>query len=86
MDAGSLIFLLLIVGGVFAMFAMHRGGGHAHGGKGGGCCGGHGHDRGSPDDQSSTDEPREEKPLLGKPGSQGHDHEAATASGKRRGC
>ena len=30
MDAGNLIFLLLIVGGVFAMVFMHRGG-HAQG-------------------------------------------------------
>lgn len=39
MDAGNLIFLLLIVGGVFAMFFMHRGG-HGHGGMGG--CGRYG--------------------------------------------
>lgn len=80
MDAGNIIFLLLIVGGVLAMFFMHRGG-HAHGGMGG--CGGHGHKHGG----SSTDEPRKEdkKPLLGKPGPHVHDHDhepAATGSGR----
>jgi hypothetical protein len=79
MDAGNLIFLLLIVGGVFAMFFMHRGG-HGHGGGMGGC-GGHGHSHGG----SSTEERREEdeKPILGKPGPHGHDQEpAATGSGR----
>jgi hypothetical protein len=42
MDAGNLIFVLLIVGGAVAMFFMHRGAhahgsnagrGHAHGGQ-----------------------------------------------------
>ncbi len=86
MDAGNLIFVLLIVGGLFAMFFMHRGG-HAHGGMGG--CGGRGHNHGG----SFTDERREEgkKPLLGRPGPHGHDHDhdhdhdhepAATGSGR----
>lgn len=80
MDAGNLIFLLLIVGGVFAMFFMHRGG-HGHGGMGG--CGRHGHSHGG----SATDERREEdkKPILGKPGPHGHDHDhepAATGGGR----
>ena len=81
MDAGNLIILLLIGGGLFAMFSMHRRGGHSHG-MGGGPGGGHGHTRGS------SDEPREEekKPLLGKPGSQGHDREPAAADDKRGGC
>lgn len=83
MDAGNLIILLLIGGGLFAMFSLHRRGGHSHG-AGGGCGGGHGHTHGS------SDEPREEekKPLLGKPGSQGHEHERepAAADGKRGGC
>jgi hypothetical protein len=39
MDAGNLIFELLIVGGVVGMFFMHRGG-HAHGSNAGG---GHAH-------------------------------------------
>ena len=42
MDAGTLIILLLVVGGLFAMFAMHRRGGHSHGTRGG-SGGGHGH-------------------------------------------
>ncbi len=78
MNAGNVIFLLLIVGGVFAMFFRHRGG-HAHGGMGG--CGRHGHNHGG----SSTGERREEdkKPLLGEPGPHGHDHdhEPAAAGG-----
>lgn len=73
MDAGNLIFLLLIVGGVFAMFFMHRGG-HAHGGMGG-----KGHNHGG----SSTDERRgdDKKPLLGKPGPHGHEP-AAKGNGR----
>ena len=82
MDAGNLIILLLAVGGLFAMVAMHRGGGHSHG-AGAGCGGGHGHAHGP------SEEPREERqPLLGKPGSQEHEHERepAVADGKHRGC
>lgn len=80
MDAGNLIVLLLVGGGLFAMFAMHRGGVHSHG-AGGGCGGGHGH--------GPSEEPREEqKPLLGAPGSPGHAHERepAGADGKHKGC
>lgn len=44
MSAGTILYLVLIAGGILAMVAMHRGG------MGGvGCCGGHGHDR---DDQT----------------------------------
>lgn len=81
MDAGNLIFLLLIVGGVFSMFFMHRG--HGHGGGGMGGCGGHGHSHGH--GGSSTEERHEEdeKPILGKPGPHGQNHEpAATGSGR----
>jgi len=72
MNAGNLIFLLVVVGGAVAMFSMHRGGGHSHGTHGGG---GHGH--GSADSQGPSEEPREEgkKPLLGKPGTPTHEHE-----------
>lgn len=89
MDAGKLILILLIGGGVLAMFFMHRRG-HAHGGLGGGGggCGGHGHshDHGG----SSVDEPREPreedaKPLA-KPGSHDHGREPAAAGDKHRGC
>lgn len=84
MNAGNLIFVLLIVGGLFAMFSMHRGGrahGRAHGGMGG--CGGHGDKHGD----SSTDERQEEdkKPPLGTPGPHSHDHDhepAATDAGR----
>ena len=78
MNAGTLIVLLLIVGGLFAMFSMHRGG-RAHGGIGG--CGGHGDKHGDP----STDERQEEdkKPPLDKPGP--HDHEPAVADAGRSG-
>lgn len=82
MDAGTLLWILLIGGGVFAMFFMHRGG-HAHGGSAGG---GHGHDHG----RTSTDESRESRnedtKPLGKPGSHDHDREPAAAGGKHRGC
>lgn len=90
MNAGNLIFLLLIVGGLFAMFFMHRGG-HAHGdaGHGGhaeggmGCCGGHGDKHGG----SSTDEHQEEdkKPPLATPGPHSHDHEPAVTDAGRSG-
>ena len=40
MSAGTLIFLVLIGGALFAMFAMHRGGGSHGMGMG---CGGHSH-------------------------------------------
>lgn len=87
MDTGDLISLLLIVGVVFAMFAMHRGGGRAHGGMGGGCCGGHGHDHGSADEQRPAEKPLEEekKPLHGNSGPGAHTHEPATAGGRRGG-
>ena len=84
MSTGNLIFLLVLVGGVFAMFSMHRGGGHSHG-MGGGCGGGHGH--GSSDSHGSPEDSREEekKPLLDKAGAHAHDHEPVTGSGKRGG-
>lgn len=86
MSTGNLIFLLVLVGGVFAMFSMHRGGGHSHG-MGGGCGGGHGH--GSSDSHGSPDDSHEEekKPLLDKPDAHAHahDHEPVTERGKRRG-
>ena len=68
MNAGNVLFLLLIVGSVFGMFFMHRGG-HGHGGMGG--CGGHSHGPGR--DNELVREPRdgeEKKPLLGPPGTQ----------------
>lgn len=83
MNAGNLIVLLLIVGGLFAMFFMHRGGGRGHGGMGG--CGGHGDTHGD----SATDEHQEKdkQPPLGKPGPHGHDHdrEPATTDAGRSG-
>jgi len=79
MDAGNLIILLLIGGGLFVMFAMHRGGGHSHGAGGGGC--GHGHTHGS------SEEPHhEEKPPLGEPEAHGHDREPAPSDGKHGCC
>lgn len=54
MNAGNLIFLLLIVGGVVAMFAMHRGG-HGRGGMGG-CCGGHSHKEEPAPDATGSEE------------------------------
>lgn len=87
MNAGNLIFLLVVVGGAVAMFSMHRGGGHSHG-AGGGCGGGHGH--GSSDSHGSPEEPREEKkkPVLGKPGVRAHVHEPEPAAERPRrgGC
>lgn len=85
MDVGTLFWILLIGGGVFAMFFMHRGS-HAHGGGGGGGCGGHGHDH-SGASSDERQEPREEaKKPLAKPGSHGHAHEPAATGGKHRGC
>lgn len=85
MDAGTLLWILLIGGGVFAMFFMHRGG-HAHGRLGGG----HGHDHGDPSSDKQQEQRLEEdkKPIEGKHGSHGHDDEPATATAghKHRGC
>ena len=86
MDAGTLLWILLIGGGVFAMFFMHRGG-HAHGRLGGG---GHGHDHSSSSSDEQQGQQREEdkKPLQGKHGSHGRDDEPTTAAAghKHRGC
>ena len=86
MDAGTLLWILLIGGGVFAMFFMHRGG-HAHGRLGGG---GHGHDHSSSSSDEQQGQQREEdkKPLQSKHGSHGRDDEQATAAAghKHRGC
>lgn len=89
MDAGTLFWVVLIGGGLFAMFFMHRGGhahgGHAHGGLGG--CGGHGHGDPSSDKQEHEEgQEGDKKQPLGTHGSQGHKHEPATAGGKHRGC
>ena len=88
MSAGNLIFLLVLVGGVLAMFAMHRGGGHPHGMGGG--CGGHGHGNGH-DSSDSRDQPEESRgegksPLPSKPGSHVHGDEQATEDTRHRGC
>lgn len=94
MSAGNLIFLLLIAGGAFAMFSMHRGGGHSHGAGGG--CGGHGHGAGHDHGQAPTDNEAstppssegEKKPLLGKPGTRSHEHTAEPVGDgdRHRGC
>ena len=90
MNAGNLIFLLLIVGSFVAMFSMHRGGGHAHGGMGGGGCGGghgdHSHDQ---SDETTREGAHEhgQKPLLGPPGTQSNEPAPEPAQGHRhRGC
>lgn len=80
MDAGTLLWILLIGGGVFAMFFMHRGG-HAHGGGG---CGGHGHDHGT----TSIDESPETKGDEAKPrrATESHDHDREpVGAGNHRG-
>lgn len=79
MSAGTLIFLLLIGGSLFAMFAMHRGGSH---GVGGGCMGGHSH--GTPQDRSRADEPQQAEPTAGPAGQDDHDQPAP--GGRHRGC
>lgn len=92
MSFGSLIFLLLIVGSFLAMFSMHRGGGHSHGGLGGGCGGHSGHDghggrsdEDVPDAEHSGHEQR--KPLLGPPGTKSGQPVSAAAEPRRhRGC
>jgi hypothetical protein len=90
MSAGNLIFLLLIIGGVFAMFSMHRGG-HAHGGMGGGGGGhgghSHGGDQGHEAEHDRNASEEEKKPLLGPPGTGGNTPTPAAAGGHRhRGC
>lgn len=86
MDAGTLFWILVIGGGVIAMFFMHRGG-HANGGLGSGSgCGGHGHDHGrTPADETRESRKDDTKPF-GKAGAHDHDHEPAAAGGKHRGC
>jgi hypothetical protein len=90
MNAGNLIFLLLIVGGALAMFSMHRGGGHAHGGMGGGGChGGHSHDDGQSNEHAhETGAEQETKPLLGPPGTASNEPAPAPAAQghRHRGC
>lgn len=91
MNAGNLIFLLLIIGAPLAMFSMHRGG-HGHGGTaGGGCCGGGGgHNHGGGREEQQTPNPsggEETKPLLGPPGTQsGTSVPAAAERHRHRGC
>ena len=96
MNAGNLIFLLLIVGAPLLMFSMHRGG-HAHGGtagggRGGGCGGGGGggHNHGGGHEQEQTPNAsggQETKPLLGPPGTQSGTPVTAPAEEHRhRGC
>lgn len=79
MSVGNLLFLLVVVGGAVAMFSMHRGGGHSHGAHGGGDRG-----HGSSGSEGSPNEPiKEKKPLLGKPGTRTHEHEAEPAADER---
>ena len=88
MNAGNLIFLLLVIGAAFAMFSMHRGG-HAHGGSaGGGGCGGHNHGGSHEAEQPpNTSGGQETKPLLGPPGTQSGTPVPAPVQGHRhRGC
>ena len=95
MNAGNLIFGLLIVGSFMAMFSMHRRGAHAHGGSsahggmGGGGCGGHGHGNGQHDDHADgpAHEHQVDKPLLGPPGTKSGDPAPAPAQDERHsGC
>lgn len=83
MDAGTLILWLLIVGGVFGMFFMHRG--HGHGGMGG--CGGHSRDH-SGEPARDTGRGDEEKPVLGPPGTRSGAPVPGPAQGRRHrhGC
>ena len=87
MSAGNLGVLLLLAGGVLAVFAMHRGGGHAHGMSGG--CGSHGHGNGhdSPDSRDQSEQaPGEGKNSLpSKPGSHDHGGESAAEDTGRGG-
>ena len=85
MDAGTLIWILLIGGGVLAMVFMHRGG-HAHGGSGGGGgCGGHGHGHGGTSSDESQEARNEGAKPASKPGSHSHGQEPAATGGKQRG-
>lgn len=82
MSLGTIFILLLVVGGFLAMMRMHRGGGHG-GHAGGHGCGGHGgHSHGDDAQRGQTSDDREakdaEKPVLGKPGPQHHEHEHVT--------
>ena len=86
MDAGTLLWILLIGGGVFAMFFMHRGG-HAHGGLGG--SGGHSHGHGgAPSDEQEQRREVGTTPVQSKDDPHGHEDEPASATGghKHRGC
>ena len=92
MDGGTILWILLIGGGLVAMFFMHRGG-HAHGGLAGGSRG-HDHAGPSPGERHEEREPRtrrrepseeDEQPLADGPRAH-EDHEPAARHGKHRGC
>lgn len=85
MDAGTLFLILLIGGGVLAMFFMHRGG-HSHGGLGGGHGGHGGHGHGGTSTDESREPRNEDTKPLAKPGAHGQTGEPATSGGKHRGC
>lgn len=78
MDAGTLIWILLLGGGIVGMLFMHRG--HAHRGHGGhGGCGGH--------DRTSAGEPQERHEAGRNPATSGSDGRQGThAGGEHRGC
>lgn len=86
MSAGNLIFLLVLVGGAFAMFSMHRGGSHSHG-MGGGCGAGHGHGHGSSDSHGSPEDlhDEEKQPPRDKPVAHAREHEPAAEGGRHGG-
>lgn len=82
MSVGTLIFLLLIGGSLFAMFTMHRGG-QSHGmGMG---CGGHGHANG--DERRYSGDAHDDRAgrTPAEPDGQLHGDEPAPAS-RHRGC
>lgn len=97
MSLGTIIFLLLFVGIVTAMFRMHRGGGHAHGMGG---CGGHaGHGgHGTRDTSGAHNHPvqptQQDAPALGKPDARTNSHDphvedaepVASRDERHRGC
>ena len=83
MSVGTLIFLLLIGGSLFAMFAMHRGS-QSHGmGMG---CRGHGHGHGHDEERRDSGEAHERGTDRTTAESDGHTHDEPAPASRHRGC
>ena len=80
MSAGTILYLVLIAGGILAMVAMHRSG------MGGvGCCGGHGHDHNDQTHDTSQTDSTAHRPSRAQAGFDPNGHgDHGTPAGKPR--